>query len=64
MLPGGKNKTNSHPRKERSLLLLGRSGLGLEDLLDDVSLLDQECTGDPVSRNDDVSPELDRCYDD
>jgi hypothetical protein len=33
----------------RVLLLLGRSGLGLEDLLDDVGLLDQECAGDPVS---------------
>jgi len=48
LLPGGKNKTNSYPGDQRSLLLLGRSGLGLEDLLDDVSLLDQECTGDPV----------------
>ena len=60
LLPGGKNKTNSYPGDQRSLLLLGRSGLGLEDLLDDVSLLDQECTGDPVSKNDYVSAKLDR----
>lgn len=34
-------------RETRCLLLLG-GGSGLEDSLDDVSLLDEECSGDPI----------------